>query len=109
MNQTLPDFAKRVPFEVVSAAFTLDGNRSGGAYHCTAGAEIACTIPLLGLPVGSMVVFLIVGAGPILFSPAAGVTLNHESGHTRSGGQFTNCGLYAYGTDEWMLLGRTQA
>lgn len=57
------------------------------------------------IPVGSVIVFINIGAGNLTITPGAAVTINKPSTQTFVLGQYASATLTKVGTDEWDLAG----
>lgn len=57
------------------------------------------------IPVGSVIVFINIGAGNLTITPGSGVTINKPSTQTFVLGQYASATLTKVGTDEWDLAG----
>ena len=76
--------------------------------NCTAASNLTITIPTnasVAVPVGNEIEFMQGGAGPLIFTAAAGVTLVSLLGRVTTSGQNAVCKLRKIATDTWVLSG----
>lgn len=87
-----------------TGSYTLDWHDSGAVFTFNSATDINLTIPS-GLPIGFNISVYQLGAGNVVFTPAAGVTLSNRLSIFVSAGPGAGVGLVSTGTDAYHLTG----
>ena len=94
--------------EITGTSHTLTLNDGASVLTFTSASDIALTIPsdsAVGIPIGTGVEIIQLGAGQISPTAAGGVTLIVEASFTKTRGQYAMAGLRKIAANTWIFGG----
>jgi hypothetical protein len=92
---------------VVAGAYTLVASDLGRLVEVNSATAVALTVPTdsVSFTEGDRIDILQSGAGQVTLTPAAGVTLNSDSGKRKLLSQWAACTLIKRGANSWVAIG----
>lgn len=87
-----------------TAAYTLDWHDSGVVLTFNTAANVVLTVPP-GLPIGFNISVYQLGAGNVVFTPGAGVTLSNRLSIFKTSGPGSGAGVVSLGTNIYAVTG----